>query len=239
MTKQTRNPVINPMTSPVNHPSLPPSYNGLYAITPDWADTAQLLKGVEAALTGGCRWLQYRDKTSTPAKQEARAHALAELCHRFNTVLIINDNISLAQKVNAAGVHLGKEDSSIKTARTQLGPNAIIGVSCYQDFALAEQAATAGANYIAFGAVYPSPTKPEAPQAPLGLFAQARKTLNIPCCAIGGITLQNAPALIAAGASMLAVITDLFQNMAEPRIIQNQARAYQQLFENSHADLER
>lgn len=226
------------MPNPSHH--LPPAFprTGLYAITPDWADTAQLLRAVEAALEGGCRWLQYRDKTSTPAEQEKRAHALAELCLHFNTALIINDNIALAQKVNAPGVHLGKEDGNIKAARMKLGPSAIIGASCYQDFTLAQHAAAAGASYVAFGAVYPSPTKPEASRAPLSLFTQAQ-SLHIPCCAIGGITLQNAPPLITAGASMLAVITDLFQNMAQPQIIQKQAKAYQHLFENSHANLER
>ncbi|HZX29974.1 MAG TPA: thiamine phosphate synthase [Rhodocyclaceae bacterium] len=203
---------------------------GLYAITPDEPDTARLLAAVEAALAGGCRWLQYRDKLSAPDGRRVRAAALVSLCRRHGASLIVNDDVELAKAVSADGVHLGREDGSLAAARAALGPQAIIGASCYADLEAARQAAAEGADYVAFGAVYPSPTKPAASRAPIELFARCRTEIDVPVCAIGGITLANAAPLVAAGAALLAVISDLFSASD----IAARSAAYQHLFEDNH-----
>lgn len=199
---------------------------GLYAITPDGLPDEVLLTRVEAALRGGARLLQYRDKQSTPSQREKMALMLRALCRRYGTGFIVNDDLALALNVDADGVHLGGSDGDLLTARRALGPGKLLGASCYADFDLARAAVAAGADYVAFGAVYPSPTKPQAVRAPLELFARCRVELKIPACAIGGIALNNAAPLVAAGADLLAVITDLF---AAPDI-ESQARAFQTLF---------
>jgi len=207
------------------------SLRGLYAITPENPDGARLMADVEAALAGGCRIVQYRDKTSPAPERVARAHALRHLTQAYNARLVINDDMALAFLVKADGVHLGREDGNLFAARAILGPEKILGASCYADISAAQRAAAAGADYVAFGAVYPSPTKPNATSAAVDLFFQAKTTLAAASCAIGGITLDNAPALIAAGADLLAVITDLF---SAPDIAAR-AAAYQHLFEEAHA----
>lgn len=206
-----------------------PPLRGLYAITPDRADGAALLAAVEAALAGGCRLLQYRDKLSAMPEQLARAKALRALTRRFGARLIINDDIALARLVDADGVHLGRDDGHLAAARAILGPGKLLGASCYADLALAEQAAAAGADYVAFGAVFPSPTKPQAVPCTVDLFFRAKTALTVPTCAIGGITLDQAPPLVAAGIDLLAVITDLF---SAPDIAAR-AAAYQSLFEKA------
>jgi thiamine-phosphate pyrophosphorylase len=208
-----------------------PRLHGLYAITPETSDFAQQLQQVEAALSGGCRLLQYRDKTSLPAERVSRARALRALTSRFQARLLINDDLALAVLVEADGVHLGQDDGNLLAARAILGPDKVLGASCYADFSLAEKAAAAGADYVAFGAVYPSPTKPLAATAPVDLFWHAQSTLTAARCAIGGITVDNAAPLIAAGAGLLAVITDLF---SAPDIAAR-AAAYQRLFEEHAA----
>lgn len=202
---------------------------GLYAITPEYADGARLLAELEAALAGGCRIVQYRDKTSTMTERVIRAHALRDLTRRYGAKLLINDDIALCFLVRADGVHLGKDDGNLMAARAILGSSRILGASCYADFAMAETADAAGVDYVAFGAVYPSPTKPEAPLAPKDLLFDAKIRLTAASCAIGGITLDNAPPLIAAGADLLAVITDLF---SAPDI-SARAAAYQRLFQEA------
>ncbi|MDP3538477.1 MAG: thiamine phosphate synthase [Azonexus sp.] len=204
---------------------------GLYAITPECTDGARLLADVEAALAGGCRIVQLRDKNSSMPERVARAHALRTLTRRFAARLLINDDLALAFLIDADGVHLGQSDGNLASARAILGPGKILGASCYADFAAAQAAQAAGADYLAFGAVYPSPTKPKAPLAAVNLFIQAKTTLTAASCAIGGITLANAPPLVVAGADLLAVITDLF-NAPD---ITARAAAYQQLFEEAHA----
>lgn len=204
---------------------------GLYAITPDLADGTRLLADVEAALAGGCRIVQYRDKLSVMPERVARAQALRGLTRRFSATLLINDDLALATLIQADGVHLGKDDGNLAAARAMLGPEKILGASCYADFAAASAASRAGADYVAFGAVYPSLTKPEAVTAPIQLFTQAKAELAAATCAIGGITSDNALPLIAAGADLLAVITDLF---SAPDI-SARATAYQRLFEEAHS----
>lgn len=202
---------------------------GLYAITPEYADGARLLAELEAALAGGCRIVQYRDKTSTMTERVMRAHALRDLTRRYGAKLLINDDIAVCFLVRADGVHLGKDDGNLMAARAILGSSRILGASCYANFAMAETADAAGVDYVAFGAVYPSPTKPEAALAPKDLFFDAKIRLTAASCAIGGITLDNAPPLIAAGADLLAVITDLF---SAPDI-SARAAAYQRLFQEA------
>lgn len=202
---------------------------GLYAITPESPDGTRLLADVEAALAGGCRIVQYRDKTSLAPERVARAQALRRLTLAHDARLVINDDMALAFLVKADGVHLGREDGNLAAARAILGTDRILGASCYAEFSAAQRAAAAGVDYVAFGAVYPSPTKPNATSAAVDLFFRAKTTLTAASCAIGGITLENAPALIAVGADLLAVITDLF---SAPDIAAR-ATAYQHLFEKT------
>jgi thiamine-phosphate pyrophosphorylase len=179
---------------------------GLYAITPDLADTGALLARVEQALKAGVALLQYRNKALSRDQRLLQARELALLARGYGVPLIVNDELEIALAVSASGVHLGKDDGDLAAARARL-PGKILGASCYADLEKARAAVRAGADYVAFGSVFPSPTKPGAVRAPLSLFGAS---LGVPLCAIGGITLENAPALVAAGASLLAVISDLF-----------------------------
>ena len=209
---------------------------GLYAITPEYADRSLLLADVEAALAGGCRIVQFRDKLSDAPERVLRARALRDLTRRFGARLLINDDLALARLIDADGVHLGKDDGNLVVTRAILGPEKILGASCYADFAAAQHAVAAGADYVAFGAVYPSLTKPGAAVATVDLFFQAKTRLTAAAtCAIGGITVANAPPLIAAGADLLAVITDLFSASGDSAKITVRATAYQRLFEEAHA----
>jgi thiamine-phosphate pyrophosphorylase len=197
---------------------------GLYVIT-DGSTGDVLLSKVEQALRGGAAIVQYRDKTTNSVRREQEAAALRSLCQQHNALFIINDYVSLAKTVQADGVHVGCDDSALAAARAYLGKAAVIGVSCYNRLDLALEAAKQGADYIAFGSFFPSPTKPNAPRATLELLRTARQQLDLPICAIGGITLDTAPSLLASGADMLAVITDVFNS---PDIAQQAAR-YQSL----------
>ncbi|MBI2308048.1 MAG: thiamine phosphate synthase [Rhodocyclales bacterium] len=209
-----------------------PELRGLYAITPEATDEPRLLADARAALAGGARLLQFRDKTTDTGRRRRLATALHTLCREHGARFIVNDDLELALAVAADGVHLGADDGDLAAARRALPAGRLLGASCYADFEAARRAVAAGADYVAFGAVCPSPTKPNAVRAPLDLFARCRTELGIPACAIGGITLATAPGIIAAGAAMLAVITDLF---AAPDIA-GQAAAYQHLFEESRHD---
>ncbi|NOX91084.1 MAG: thiamine phosphate synthase [Gammaproteobacteria bacterium] len=200
---------------------------GLYAIT-DTAQTDQqkLIIDVEQALLGGVRIIQYRDKTTQHEQRRHTARQLRTLTRQHNTLLIINDDINLARDSHADGVHLGRDDLSITAARTQLGPAAIIGVSCYNDLLLAKQAVNNGADYIAFGRFFPSRTKPHAIQADMEILRRAKRELDIPIAAIGGITAENAGTLINAGADMLAVVNDIFSQLD----VKSTACRYQEIF---------
>lgn len=185
---------------------------GLYAITGNnFTDSDTLAQQVSRALKGGADIIQYRDKSTDTQKRNHEAALLQSLCQQYQKVFIINDDIELAARSGANGVHLGQSDDSLQKARSILGNNKLIGISCYNDFQLALNAQTGGADYIAFGSFYPSSTKPGAVKANLSLLKQAKQQLNIPVCAIGGITSENAKPLIEAGADMVAVISDIFQ----------------------------
>ncbi|CAG9934218.1 thiamine phosphate synthase [Candidatus Nitrotoga arctica] len=189
-----------------------PAYviKGVYAITPDCADTTDLLHRVRLALAGEVRVLQYRNKSANTAQRLEQAHALRKLTREFTIPFIVNDDAQLAAQVDADGVHLGIADGSVDTARATLGIHKIIGVSCYNRLSLAQNAVHAGADYVAFGAFFPSTIKPNAEVADIELLQQARAELPIPLVAIGGITLNNAASLVHAGADALAVISALF-----------------------------
>ena len=183
---------------------------GLYAVTPDGLDDELLLEKVDAALGGGARLVQYRNKRADACARLRQARALADLCRRYGAPLIINDHVELAAEAGANGVHVGRDDGDLAEARARLGPNALIGASCYNQLEMARAAQRAGASYVAFGSFFPSGVKPDAVRAPLQLLAQARQELNLPLVAIGGIDHTNAPQLIAAGAHSIAVISALF-----------------------------
>jgi thiamine-phosphate pyrophosphorylase len=183
---------------------------GLYVITDNrLTPHDQLQESVEQALRGGARIVQYRDKQSTEAQRLEAANALNRLCREYDALFIINDDVQLAKHCAAHGVHLGKDDEVLASARDFLGANFLIGASCYNRIELAEEAVKAGADYIAFGRFFASATKPDAVQADTALLQQAR-ALNVPVCAIGGITKANAAELIAAGADMIAVVEGVF-----------------------------
>jgi thiamine-phosphate pyrophosphorylase len=183
---------------------------GLYAITPDENNTAELLSKVRLALQGGARILQYRNKLANTCLKLHQAQALRQLTSEFECTYIINDDAQLAAQVDAEGVHLGGEDGSVLAARVLLGSAKLIGVSCYNHLPLANEAAQQGADYVAFGAFYSSGVKPDAVKAEVGLLQTARKQLSLPIVAIGGITQQNGATLIESGADALAVISALW-----------------------------
>jgi len=184
---------------------------GLYAITdPLLTPTHSLLHQVQQALRGGARIIQYRDKTSPASQRLQSAGQLRELTRAHGALLIINDDLDLCLEVNADGVHLGQEDTSLIQARQQLGRNKIIGATCHGSEELARKALDEGANYLAFGRFFPSRTKPDALPADLSSLRPFLTRCPVPTVAIGGITLNNAPQLVDAGFSMLAVINDLF-----------------------------
>ena len=205
-----------------------PAIRGLYAIADSaYLDAASFVPAVRAALDGGARVIQYRDKLAgaaargesqgwsghkhgTPAQRQAIAHELNRLCLERGVPLLINDDVALAAEIGAAGVHIGRDDPDLAAARRLLGDAAIIGVSCYNELGRAQAAVAAGADYVAFGRFFPSRTKPHAVQATSELLHIARETLRVPIVAIGGITPENGGALLAAGADALAVIEGVF-----------------------------
>ena len=203
-------------------------FTGLYAIT-DAALKGQAIETqVELAIRGGARVVQYRDKSQDAHQRKAEAQAIHAVCRSFDVPLLINDDVQLAADIDADGVHLGRDDANLDIARKQLGPQAIIGVSCYNRLQLAERAVEAGADYVAFGRFFPSQSKPEAIHAGTELLNVARAKLDCPIVAIGGITPDNGRQLIQAGADMLAVIRGVF---AADDITQA-ARSLHDLFES-------
>lgn len=201
-------------------------WRGLYAITDDALLAHRLLPAVQAALSGGCRWVQYRSKCTNAQQRRREAAQLVELCRAHNASLLINDDVALAKTVGADGVHLGQDDMSLTEARRILGNQAIIGITCHNSLALAHTAQQDGANYVAFGRFFASQTKQSAPPADLSVLRAAKAQLAIPVVAIGGITLDNAPSVLQEGADMLAVVGDLFS----AQNITARAQAYTALF---------
>lgn len=200
---------------------------GLYAVTPDDRLLPRLSALVEAALDGGARLVQYRNKQAPGPLRRAQAGELLRLCRMYGARLIVNDDVWLAVEIGADGAHVGRDDIDLRTAREALGPKRILGVSCYNELDRVAAAAEAGADYVGIGSMFPSATKPGAVPATLEMLAEARRRFDLPVAAIGGITLKNAPQVIAAGADMLAVVSDLFNVMD----IGKRVTEFQKLFE--------
>lgn len=208
---------------------MPAALRGLYAVT----DTALLADGkllpwVDAALAGGARLVQYRDKSDDQARRREEATALKTLCSYYGAQLIINDDLALAAELEV-GLHLGRGDGSLKEARRTLGREAIIGATCHASPAFAEESAAAGASYLAFGRFFQSVTKPGAPGATPALLEQLSRRFSLPLVAIGGVTLHNAPQLIGAGADLLAVVNGLFGAPSAAEV-ERRARGFTELF---------
>ena len=200
---------------------------GLYVITDsDLIASGQLSSGVLAAISGGARIIQYRDKGHDADKRLREVRELGELCRTHGVPMIVNDDVELAAAAGAAGVHLGKDDVPVDAARGRLGKQALIGVSCYNRLDLALEAAAQGADYVAFGSFFPSPTKRDAVRADVELLRRARQSLSLPIVAIGGITPGNGGPLLVAGADCLAVISGVFGHAD----VKAAARAYAKLF---------
>jgi len=204
--------------------------SGLYAITPEVADTEVLADKVCQAIAGGARIIQYRNKSAGGALRYRQAEALCVLCREVEVPLVINDDLELALRIDADGLHVGRGDIDIARARDALGEGKILGASCYNNIDLAVSASNQGADYVAFGSVFPSTTKPKAVRAQLSLFGRARKRLALPLVAIGGITPENASSVIDAGADAVAVIGALF----DANDIAATARSFDRLF---HKDI--
>lgn len=200
---------------------------GLYAITPDDRPPERLLALVEAALAGGVRLVQYRNKHAPIEPRRAQAAELLGLCRRYGAKLIINDDVWLAVEIGADGAHVGRDDLDLRAAREALGARRILGVSCYADLDRVEAAARVGADYVGIGSMFPSTTKPAATSAPRALLGEARRRFDIPVAAIGGITVRNAPEVAAAGADMVAVVSDLF----DAKDVGRRATEFQNLFD--------
>ncbi len=207
---------------------------GLYAITPDTLDTCKLVEQVHHAIAGGASVVQYRGKRISQDLARGQAEAIRAATHATSTMFIVNDNIDLALSVGADGVHLGRDDCDLRTLshireqRTKRFSSVqfLIGVSCYSELALAETAVAAGADYIAFGSFFSSPTKPQAQRADLELIRLAKARFEIPIIAIGGITVENAQQLISAKVDAVAVISGLF----DAQNVEHRAREFSSLF---------
>jgi thiamine-phosphate pyrophosphorylase len=202
---------------------------GLYAITPDTSSTDVLVRVVADALRGGINYLQYRNKLADTTLRREQARILLRMARASNVPLIVNDDVGLAAEIDADGAHVGRDDGDVRVARRAL-PGKLLGASCYASLDAARAAIADGADHVAFGSIFASGTKPGAMRAPLELFSQAR-SLGVPVVAIGGVTLDNAPGAIAAGADCVAVIADLF---GAPDIARR-AALYRNLFEKHAA----
>ena len=184
---------------------------GLYLVTPNWDDTDRLLDVTEQALRAGAAVVQYRHKDAGPELRREQASALLALCRRHGRPLIINDHVLLCTELDADGVHVGGTDAPLAAVRGVVGPDKIVGASCYGDLELARQAQDAGASYVAFGGFYPSTVKKYAVTTPPDIVLEAKATLCVPVVVIGGMTTENARPLVARGADMVAAITSVVQ----------------------------
>ncbi len=183
---------------------------GLYLITPNWDDTDRLLALTKRALDAGVALLQYRHKDASAALRLDQAAALLALCRSYAVPLVINDFVELCQAVGADGVHVGGTDASVAQVRSALGPDKIVGASCYGDLALAQAAQRSGASYVAFGGFYPSLVKKYAVTTQAAIVGQAKACIALPCVLIGGMTPENAAPLVARGADMVAAISSVY-----------------------------
>jgi thiamine-phosphate pyrophosphorylase len=183
---------------------------GLYLVTPDWDDTHKLMKATEAALRGGAALLQYRHKTAGEELRREQAQCLLDLCRSYRRPFIINDFVELCLELGADGVHVGGTDASVAAVRAALGPDKIVGASCYGDLQLARDAHRDGASYVAFGGFYPSRVKKYPVTTSPGIVAQSKAEIALPVCVIGGMTQENSVPLVAGGADLVAAISSVY-----------------------------
>ena len=183
---------------------------GLYLVTPDWPDTDRLLDATRQALSAGAALVQYRNKTASDALRDEQAGALLALCRRHGRPLVVNDHLDLCTRLDADGVHVGGLDAPVAAVRAALGPNRIVGASCYGQFGLAQAAQDAGASYVAFGGFYPSRVKVYEVSTPPDIVARAKAALAVPVVVIGGMTVEGARPLVALGADMVAAISSVY-----------------------------
>jgi thiamine-phosphate pyrophosphorylase len=184
--------------------------NGLYLVTPDWDDTEKMLAVTEQALLGGAALVQYRHKTADAAQRKAQASALLALCRRYQRPLVINDFVELCIELDADGVHVGGTDASVAQVRAALGPDKIVGASCYGSLQLARDAHQGGASYVAFGGFYPSRVKKYEVSTPATIVADSKAEIPLPAVVIGGMTAANSAPLVAQGADMVAAISSVY-----------------------------
>ncbi|HEX7644358.1 MAG TPA: thiamine phosphate synthase [Burkholderiaceae bacterium] len=202
---------------------------GLYLVTPDWDDTRHLLEASEAALRGAgelAAMLQYRHKTADAALRREQAECLQALCRTYQCPFIINDFVDLCLELDADGIHVGGTDLSVAEVRAKVGPDKIVGASCYGSMELAHAAHRAGASYVAFGGFYPSRVKKYEVTTPLSIVAQSKAEIPLPVVVIGGMTRDNAQPLVEQGADMVAAISSVYQAGSA----QLAARAFADLF---------
>tara|TARA_B100000683_G_scaffold188182_1_gene181470 strand:- start:146 stop:820 length:675 start_codon:yes stop_codon:yes gene_type:complete len=201
--------------------------NGTYGITPDNLPSEALIEKIRSSLMGGVKILQYRNKGNNWAKKIEEISEIKKICQKYNVPFIINDNLNIALEVDADGLHVGKDDVSIKKARESLGNNKMLGVSCYGDLQRATKAEKLGADYIAFGSFFKSKTKPKAPLIEKNILEKARYICQCPIVAIGGITPENGSELLKNGADMLAVADAIFSSKDCKLNAQKMARLFQ------------
>jgi thiamine-phosphate pyrophosphorylase len=189
---------------------------GLYIVTPDWDDTQKMLQVTEEALRGGASLVQYRHKTASPELRRAQAEPLLALCRRYSVSFIVNDFVELCLALDADGVHVGGTDAPIAEVRAAVGPDKIVGASCYGDLDLARKAHKAGASYVAFGGFYPSRVKKYVVATKAEIVALSKAEIPLPVVVIGGMTQENSAPLVAQGADMVAAISSVY-TVTDPR----------------------
>ncbi|MFZ6818129.1 thiamine phosphate synthase [Undibacterium sp. Ji22W] len=194
---------------------------GLYLVTPNWDDTQRLLSVTERALAAGVSLLQYRHKTANIELRYAQASALHNLCKKYAVPFIINDFVNLSMQLNADGVHVGGSDISVAQARSLLGPEKIVGSSCYGDLGLARLAQIQGASYMAFGGFYPSIVKQYPVTTKPEIVALARAELHLPQVVIGGMTVDLARPLVERGADMVAAISSVYHAVQPEQVVKD------------------
>ena len=183
----------------------------IYAISDDILMPENLaLEYTREILECGVKFFQFRSKKAV--KNEKLASEILNLCEKFGAKFIVNDDVKFAKKIGAKAVHLGKDDEGIKEAFEILGKDAYVGVSCYNDINLAINAAKNGASYVAFGSVFTSPTKPNAPKCGLEIVKEAKQILNLPVCVIGGINETNIGSLSHIKPDLIAVISAIYKD---------------------------
>lgn len=183
---------------------------GLYIVTPDWDDTDKMVAATEAALKGGVALVQYRHKTASAELRKEQASRLLDLCRQYDRPLVINDFVELCMELGADGIHVGGTDAPVAEVRKAIGPDKILGASCYGSLELAHKAHEAGANYVAFGGFYPSRVKKYEVSTPVDIITRAKQQLPVPVVVIGGMTQENSVPLIRAGSDMVAAISSVY-----------------------------